>query len=681
LKKIIDFKNEAWFEASLKKIDDMQLGTQLTEKDLIFSIDIRRRMKAVQFTLFFFFIGWLAANAQWYNPDKVNSKAQFVYSGAIDALREGNMVQGKQLLHKALGLDPKFLDAYLSLGGACGQMKQYDSAVYYYHKALNLDTAYTSEFYLPYSINLAGLGNFEEAQAAIARFLQIPNLDSRSIKSAEYRKSTYDFAIAHQQKFGGSTEGFSPRNLGDSINSPRSEYYPSFTINDSILVFTRRGEGIREDFYKSVRINGVYSRAKPLEGSLNEQPSKGGLMISQDGDWLIFAGNFGGAGYGDFDLYICYATPQGWSEPFNMEGNVNTEFWESSPSLSPDKQVLYFSSNRAGGFGGKDLYYSQRQASGKWGPAQNMGPNFNTPADELAPFIHADNQTLYFTSGGHPGYGGSDTYVSRKGPGGDWSIPQNLGYPVNTIDDDGSLSISADGKTAFFSSVRGDGRGALDLYSFELPAYARPLQTIWVTGNVQDAQTKKGLPALVDLVDMSTGNVLEKVMTNETGDYLITLPLGKDYSFTVNRKGYLFYSDRFLLSGKNADSVYEKNILLQPIAVNSTIELKDILFETNSFKLQPVSFVELDKLVQLMKENPTLKVQINGHTDNVGKPADNLLLSTNRAKAVVDYLISKGIDKTRLNAKGFGAAKPIADNTTEAGRAKNRRTELVVVGL
>ncbi|HSR39787.1 MAG TPA: OmpA family protein, partial [Phnomibacter sp.] len=178
-----------------------------------------------------------------------------------------------------------------------------------------------------------------------------------------------------------------------------------------------------------------------------------------------------------------------------------------------------------------------------------------------------------------------------------------------------------------------------------------------------------------------TNEVMQKVVTDERGNYLVTLPVGNNYSFTVNRQGYLFYSDRFDLSGQPADSTYEKNIALQPIQVNASLELKNILYETNSFKLNPSSFIELDKLVQLLKDNPSIKVQINGHTDNVGKPADNLLLSANRAKSVVEYLISKGIDKTRLTAKGFGATQPVADNGTETGRAKNRRTELLVVGL
>jgi outer membrane protein OmpA-like peptidoglycan-associated protein len=260
-------------------------------------------------------------------------------------------------------------------------------------------------------------------------------------------------------------------------------------------------------------------------------------------------------------------------------------------------------------------------------------------------------------------------------------MPENLGYPINTIEDDGSLAVASDGQTAFFASARADSRGGLDLYRFLLPKYASPAKTLWIKGTVSDAKTGKGLPSSVELKDIGTGEVLQKITTDEKGFYLVTLPVGKDYSFTINRTGYLYYSQQFLLAGQPPDSTYRKDIALQPIAVNTTMELKNILFETNSFKLKSSSNSELDKLVQLLIDNSTLKVQIAGHTDNIGKPADNMLLSTNRAKAVADYVIGKGLAKERITYKGYGITKPIADNNTEAGRARNRRTEMMVVGL
>ena len=452
-------------------------------------------------------------------------------------------------------------------------------------------------------------------------------------------------------------------------------------MTTAFLFFTRRGEGIREDFIESKLTPNGYSKADIIKGDINLEPSKGGINISQDGDWLLFAGNFGGKGFGNFDLYISYNTPTGWSEPINLGANINTEFWESSPSLSPDKNALYFSSDRPGGYGGKDLYVSYRLSNGKWSPAENMGPEINSAGNELAPFIHADNQTLYYTSDGLLGYGGTDIYVIRKIGDKKWSKPENLGYPINTIENEGSLFVASDGVTAYYASDRADTKGYLDLYKFTLKQDVRPTKTLYVKGYVTDAKTQKGLPCSVELSIDSSQQVLSNLQTDETGFYFVALPVGKNYTFTVNRKGYLFYSDVFSLADKPSDSTYTKNIALNPVALNASVTLKNIQFQSKSIQLENVSMIELNKLVELMNDNPSIKIQIKGHTDNVGSAADNLKLSENRAKAVVDFLVSKGIDVKRLSYKGFGATQPIADNTTDEGKALNRRTEFIITGL
>jgi outer membrane protein OmpA-like peptidoglycan-associated protein len=361
--------------------------------------------------------------------------------------------------------------------------------------------------------------------------------------------------------------------------------------------------------------------------------------------------------------------------------NINTEFWESSPSLSPDNRVLFFSSNRPGGYGGKDLYISYRGSDGKWSPAQNLGPDINTAGDELAPFIHPDNQTVYYTSDGLTGYGGSDLYLLRKNAAGEWGKPENLGYPINTIENEGSLAVSADGLKAYYASDRSDSRGDLDLYQFDMRPDIRPFRTLYVKGVVTDQKNGKGIPSTVELTDNESNLALMKIQTDEKGEYLITLPLGKDYTFTVNRKGYLFYSEVFAMKQKEADSVYTKNIALQPVLLNASFVFNNILFANNSFELPKTGLIELEKLLQVLQENPSLKLQIGGHTDNTGRPEDNEKLSTNRAKSIVEWLTSKGIESNRLSFKGYAATKPIADNTTEAGRAKNRRTEFTITGL
>jgi len=617
-------------------------------------------------------------NAQ-YDPTKINKKAFSVYMQAMEKANGRDFKAAIDLLEQCITIEPKYADAFLSLGGVYGQLKNYTKSTENYEKAFAIDPNYTNEYKLPYSINLAGQGKFQEALNTINSLLRSQKISPATIRAAEFRKKTFQFAVDYAASHSNSSYQFTPVNLGDSINTSSSEYYPSITINDSLFVFTRRGAGIREDFVESTILPGhEYSKSKTISGSINEEPSKGAINISQDGDWLMFAGNFPSKGFGNFDLYISYQTPQGWSEPINLGPQVNTEFWESSPSLSSDKSTLYFSSDRPGGYGGKDLYVSHRLPTGKWSEALNMGSSVNTAGDELAPFIHADNNTLYFTSDGLPGYGGSDLFVMRRKNANEWNAPENLGYPINTIESDGSLFIASNGVDAFYSSDRADSRGGLDLYRFELRPDIRPARTLYVRGTVFNKKNNKGIPATVELIDNATGQLSSKVQTDEQGNYFITLPVGKDYVFNVNRKGFLFFSDNFLLSQRAPDSTYEKNIPLQPIEVNASIILKNIFFETNKFQLDPKSQAELDKIVQLLNDNPTLKIEISGYTDNVGKPSDNLSLSNNRAKSVVTYLIGKGIAAQRVAAKGYGETKPVADNTTEDGKAKNRRTELKV---
>ena len=634
-------------------------------------------------TLNFLLVFWVLLLSNWvnaqYDPTKINKKAFSVYMQAMEKANGRDFKAAIDLLEQCITLEPKYADAFLSLGGVYGQLKNYTKSTENYEKAFAIDPNYTNEYKLPYSINLAGQGKFQEALNTINSLLRSQKIPPATIRAAEFRKKTFQFAVDYAASHSNSSYQFTPVNLGDSINTSSSEYYPSITINDSLFVFTRRGAGIREDFVESTILPGhEYSKSKTISGSINEEPSKGAINISQDGDWLMFAGNFPSKGFGNFDLYISYQTPQGWSEPINLGPQVNTEFWESSPSLSSDKSTLYFSSDRPGGYGGKDLYVSHRLPTGKWSEALNMGSSVNTAGDELAPFIHADNNTLYFTSDGLPGYGGSDLFVMRRKNANEWNAPENLGYPINTIESDGSLFIASNGVDAFYSSDRADSRGGLDLYRFELRPDIRPARTLYVRGTVFNKKNNKGIPATVELIDNATGQLSSKVQTDEQGNYFITLPVGKDYVFNVNRKGFLFFSDNFLLSQRAPDSTYEKNIPLQPIEVNASIILKNIFFETNKFQLDPKSQAELDKIVQLLNDNPTLKIEISGYTDNVGKPSDNLSLSNNRAKSVVTYLIGKGIAAQRVVAKGYGETKPVADNTTEDGKAKNRRTELKV---
>lgn len=633
-------------------------------------------IRKLAISLLIFNSSFIIVSAQWYNPDKVNKKAGVIYGQAYEEAMVANYTAALKHLGEALVLDPKFVDVYLSRAGIYAELKNYAASVADFEKGLQMDPVYSKTYLLPYSISLAGVGKFQQALDVVNEFLATPDLNKQSIKAGNYRKSTYSFAVDYAKKQTATDYVFAPVNLGDSINSSDLEYFPSFTIDGSKMIFTRRIAS-DEDFYESDLINGKWSNAKPIAGKVNTNLNEGAQNISQDGQLLIFTGCNYPEGQGSCDLYFSIKTNNGWSESQNLGPVVNTDFWESSPSLSPDKRSLYFASSMAGGYGGRDIWVTHRLPTGKWSRPQNLGATVNTSGDESSPFMHADNETLYFNSNGHPGYGSTDLFFTKRINDSSWLPAQNLGYPINTIDDQGSLVVAADGITAYYASEGADSRGGLDIYSFQLREDIRPLKTLWVKGKVFDKKTSAGLPSAVELTDVKTGTLISKVQTDEEGNYLVTLPVGKDYAFNVNRRGYLFYSDNFSLT-KNTDSVFTVNIPLQPIEKGATIVLKNIFFETGKFELQNESKSELDKLVTLLNENPNLKIQIDGYTDNVGQEKDNVLLSNYRAKSVVDYLLSKGIAAVRLTYKGFGSGKPLADNGTEQGKAQNRRTEVFV---
>lgn len=615
-----------------------------------------------------------------YQPNKINKKAIAIYDLAMEKIGEEDFIGAEKLLKQAIQTAPGYLEAFLSLSGVYGHQKKYAPAVEAFQKAQSIDSSFVREYQLSHAINLSGLGKFEEAQKVINDFLKILNLNETSQKAALYRKRNIDFALEFE-KNNPNRKPIVPENMGPAINTSEPEYFPSLTAERNQLVFTRRLNHFNEDFYESFKADTGWQKAKGLLGDINTNFNEGAQNISQDGQLLVFTGCNFENGMGSCDIYFSIKTKQGWSKAENIGRNINSEFWESQPSLSPDKNTLYFASNRAGGYGGVDLYRSKRKPGGAWGEPENLGPAINTKGDESCPFLHADGETLYFMSSGHQGYGGDDLFYARPDSNGIYQNPINLGYPINTIEHEGSLFISTDGKTAFYASDRGEGFGSLDIYQFELPESTRPTPTTWIKGQVFHAKNKSGLPSLVEIIDLNTNTRLHQLQTDEDGHFLATIPAGKNYSFSVNRTGFLFYSENFIVPNQSANEPYERNIPLQPIETGATITLKNVLFETGSFALQRPSRTELDKLIQILQENPTVSIEISGHTDNQGNAAANLELSKKRAAVIVQYLSEKGISSKRLRSVGYGDTQPIASNENEEGRALNRRTEIKVISV
>jgi outer membrane protein OmpA-like peptidoglycan-associated protein len=385
--------------------------------------------------------------------------------------------------------------------------------------------------------------------------------------------------------------------------------------------------------------------------------------------------------YGTCDLYVSRRRGNLWSEPLNLGERVNSSAWDSQPCLSADGRTLYFVSTRKGGFGGSDIWRTTIGENGDWEIPVNLGDTINTPSNEMAPFIHQDGRTLYFSSSGHPGMGGADLFISRMNPSGAWSKPTNLGYPVNTKNDEINLVINTGGDAAYISSAKEGGFGNTDIYRFELPAEVRPAIVSYVKGKVYDRNDLHPLAASFELIDMQSGKtVVTSISDGIDGSFLLSLPVDKDYALNVSCKGYLFYSQNFSISnGRDIHNPLQLDVPMQPLVVGEKVVLRNIFFDTDLYELKPESTAELNKLVEFLSKNPTMNIEIGGHTDNVGTDAHNLELSRNRAKAVYDFLVAHGVASHRLSSTGYGKSMPVDTNETPEGRANNRRTEFKVI--
>ncbi|MEL6140135.1 MAG: OmpA family protein, partial [Bacteroidota bacterium] len=480
---------------------------------------------------------------------------------------------------------------------------------------------------------------------------------------------------------------FDPQPLPGSVNSTQHhEYFPTLSVDGRRMIFTRRVFRQNEDFFETIRdAAGNWSAPTSLE-QVNSDFNEAAQTVSADGRLIVFTICDKPGGVGGCDLYYTEKKGEKWTPVRNMGLNINSPAWDSHPTLSADGKLLFFSSSRPGGVGRSDLWGSARNDEGVWSPAVNLGRTLNTTGNDEFPFLHGDGQTLYFTSSGHPGMGGMDLFVVRLGADNRWNSLENLGYPINTNDNETGIFVTLDGNEAFFSRELPAEGGSpnIDIYTFGLPENARPISATYVQATVIDAVSKQPLEADVRLRVMDEDRAPRLQRTSENGSFTIVLPTGKNYALSVEQPGYLPYSSQFSLEGSNApDDPYRLTIELQPtdqnILPDAPIVLRNVLFASGSAKLLEVSFPELDRLANLLTSTPRLKIEIGGHTDDVGSDSDNQQLSEARAKAVYNYLLEKEISANRLSFVGYGESRPIADNTTSAGRTENRRTEFRII--
>jgi len=642
--------------------------------------------------------GTTTLSAQKYTTKKtVKGKLKKVWDKGMQCNLKGENIKAIKEFEKALKMDPKFIDAQIQWAALNYEMKRFDLGEIGFEKVLAIDPNYNKK--VLYTLGLSELkqNKYTEAAEHFKAYIDSGAKNKTLLAKADRLYKNCNFigtALANQVPF-------NPISLGTNINTKNSEYLPSLTADGQTLVYTVR-ERNDENFYISSKNEEVWQEGKPIS-AINTDMNEGAQSISADGKIIFFTDCGGRRGYGSCDLFFSEVRDGRWTPAENVGKPVNGKSWDAQPSISSDKNALYFCSNRAGGKGESDIWVSYRQAKGKWGTPENLGDVINTPGKEQSPFIHPDGQTLYFMSNSHPGMGGFDLYFSRKKEDGTWGTPENIGYPINTKNNEGALIISLDGKTAYFASDRklgttdknatfGDPTKSsdTDLYQFDLHEGARPQPVTYVQAKVYDIETKEALSASVEFINLKTGTTFAKSFTDYEGEFLICLPLGKDYALNVSKKKYLFHSENFALAENIAsDQPFLLEIGLQPIKEPKTesgialsskpIILKNVFFETGKADLRPESVAELNRLKSLLVENPLLRIQLNGHTDNIGSDTDNLNLSDARARAVYTYLIENGIDASRLSSKGFGETKPIDTNDTDEGRQNNRRTEFEVV--
>jgi outer membrane protein OmpA-like peptidoglycan-associated protein len=578
-------------------------------------------------------------------------------------------------LKKAISADSKFIEAHALLGDVYRQQKNIKGSIEEYNKIIAINPEYSRAIYLKVAEMEVTEAMYSNALAHLQKYLAGTTITDANKAHAQKLIKDCTFAIESLQH----PVTFKPINMGPNINTAADEYSPVSTADDKTIIYTRQIE-LNEDFYQAGKTDEGWQKSTYLSDRINTPNfNEGSESISQDGKFLFFTGCNRPDGRGRCDIYVAQKKGEDWGKPFNLSPPVNTGGWESQPSISADGRTLYFVSNRAGGYGGYDIWKSTLTSKG-WGEPENLGPNVNTAYNEQSPFIHPDDSTLYFCSNGWPGMGGQDLFVSRLGDDDKWRAPKNLGAPINTNGDESGLSLTANGDFAFFSSNKLDGYGGFDIYTFEMPAELRPRLVTYVKGFVSDAKTKRPLESAVEIIALERNRtVYQDYSSADKGDFLATLAAGKNYGLNISRSGYLFYSENFSLINYTSKKPFNINVLLQPIEVGNKVILKNVFFDTNKYNLQPESRAELQKLLEFLVKNPSVFIEISGHTDDVGNDELNQKLSENRAKSVYDFLLSGKIAPARMVFVGYGKTQPIGPNTNDEERARNRRTEFKIM--
>ena len=618
-------------------------------------------------------------NAQEIHCSESQDKKALKYYDEAKALFKSRKYEdAKNAVGKAIDADPEFGDAYLLQGEIALKKKDDNLMIESFKKVIEICPDADPESYFQVGMFYYDTKKWKEASTFLKKFLEFDRINEQHGSKAELMLLRSDL-YAHPVTF-------NPVPVKD-ISSPDPEYLPYISPDNELAFFTRRYElqakgmltpqSAEKFMIAYLQPNGLYDRGKPMDDPFNRSTSnnEGGASITIDNKHLFFTVNT----KGNFDICTSDFIDGRWSEITNLGPNVNDpKQWDSQPSVSSDGKTLYFASARDS-MSRIDIYKTSRDESGNWKKAVKLSSMINTNGNDKSPFIHSDSRTLYFSSDSLPGLGGYDIFKCQMDENGKWGKPVNIGYPINTDADEVSFFVSTNGKTGYFASNKlNNGAGGFDIYSFDLYTEAQPDRVYFQKGDMNGKENNEVVNATIEVKDAITKKLTRIDVDSVTGEYAFIVNFKNDLLISVKKEGYAFESNYIHSLDSENLKVQKVDIELKKLEVGGQYTLHDILFGTNSFELNDTIKTVLDEFSDYLMQNKKLQVALHGHTDNIGNPADNLVLSNNRAKAVFDYLAIKGIDKSRLSFKGFGETKPIASNATEDGRAKNRRTVFVV---
>ncbi len=610
-------------------------------------------------------------------PESSNKRAVKYYKSAESAKKSRKEYSEiKKIAYKAIAEDSSYALPYYLLGGVAYVKKDFKTMRDCYEELIELCPDISELIYYR-------LGKYYYAQGdpkpAIKHLKAFQDFDS----DKESLNNEVGIML-YRAELMANPVPFEPVKV-EGLNTMDPEYLPFISPDNEFCFFTRRYDEFKkgeltpksvEKFMFSQRDStGNFDKGIPMPSPFNQSSSnnEGGPTITKDNRVLFFTYNYDG----NFDLYYSVWTIDGWGPIMNMGDKVNDpKQWDSQPTISSDGSELYYASYRDSVFMTSDIFRT-RLVNGEWTEPERMP--FNTNGNEKTPFIHPDNRTLYFASDSLKGMGGYDIYVVRKDKSGTWGEPENFGYPVNTGGDEVGFIISTDGKKGYFASNTIINTGGYDIYSFDVPETAKPERVLFLKGDLRDSENNIPLAAKIELKNLETQEVLDVDYDTTTGKYASVVLFDADYIMTVKQKGHAYNSAYFSKEDSSLSEPVNVDFNMQKIEVGGTYKLNNIFFATNSFELNSVSKNILSDFSEFLNSDPRIHVAIHGHTDNIGGAESNLELSKDRAKSVYDFLISLGIDRSRLSYKGFGQSKPVDSNSTTEGRAMNRRTEFVII--